>query len=385
VATRSLLHFSAQSRSPHNPKNRLVQPVQNKAIRRFFNNDALIERFDKWLQVCGKTVNTREVYVLAARQFAKSLSDKPVTAATKADVSAFLATLHSNGLSPSSMQTKLDSLRIFLDFLALGGQVRVSVPRFVTRRKLPTRLPPVKLEEEIERFITAAHNLRDRAIIELGYASGLRVNELAMLRVEDVNLQAGSLVVRHGKGGDDRLALFGRKAAEALTEYLGDRQTGRVFRSEPRQQRGGVFRDRYGTWWGQWRERDGSGKLVMRSVRLGDYEIRTREQAHEMLTKFLANKLQDNHRGSPRSLTARSIHRIIVAIAKRAGIEGMHPHVLRHSCATHCLDNGMDIRHVQELLGHKSLVATAKYLHVSTARMREVHAKCHPHGGQNES
>src|SRR5262249_23700389 len=160
---------------------------------------------------------------------------------------------------------------------------------------------------------------------------------LAMLRVEDLNPKARSLVVRQGKGGDDRIALFGREAAEALAEYLGDRQTGRVFLSEPRQQRGGVTRGRGGDWWGQWAERDDTGKLVKRSVRLGDYDIPNRERAREALSTFLAGRIPNNRQTAPDSLTARSIHRIILEIAKRAGVEGMHPHVLRHSMATHCL------------------------------------------------
>jgi integrase/recombinase XerC len=383
MASSSLLHFSTQFKSVLNPKKQIgVRPVPNKSIRRVFSNEQLIERFGKWLEVCGKAANTRLVYILAARQFTKFISGKPITAVMKSDVSAFLATLYSNGLSPFSMQTKLDSLRVFFDFLALGGLVSASAPRFIARRKLPTRLPEVISEEEIERLIAAAHKPRDKAIIELKYASGLRVNELAMLRVPDVNLKALSVVVRQGKGGDDRLALFGRKAAEALREYLGQRQTGRVFLSEPQQQRGGITRGKGGDWWGQWRERDATGKLVMRSVRLGNYDIPNRERAREALSSLLAGRIATNYRRSPESLTARSIHRIIVAIAKRAGIEVMHPHVLRHSMATHCLNRGMNIRVVQELLGHKSLMATQKYLHVSTQRIQEVHAKFHPHGGQ---
>ena len=106
------------------------------AIRRIFNNEQLIERFEKWLLICGKSRNTRINYALGVRQFGRFL-DKPLTAATKDDVKAFIATLYAKRMAPSTIQMRLDTLRVFFDCLALGGQVRVSVPRFVTRRKLP--------------------------------------------------------------------------------------------------------------------------------------------------------------------------------------------------------------------------------------------------------
>jgi site-specific recombinase XerD len=202
------------------------------------------------------------------------------------------------------------------------------------------------------------------------------VSELAHLRVEDVNLNAGSLIVRRGKGGDDRIALFGRPAAAALREYLEGRKVGPLFVSETTKQRGGVTRGKYGDWWGQWRE---GGKL--RSIRLGDYEIPTKERARQALDAFLLNNLPGLPRKAPSGgLTARSIYRIVVQAAKRAGITGVHPHCLRHSCATHCLNHGMDIRFVQELLGHTSLMATQKYLHLATANLQKVHAKFFPRG-----
>ena len=349
---------------------------ESKSIRRIFDNSQIIERFDKWLLICGKAANTRLSYVLAAKRFAAFLVNKPLTLATKEDVRDFVGSLYVKGLAASTIQARMDALRVLGDCLQLGGLVRASVPRAILRRKIPKHLPHAISEEEIKRLIGAARIPRDLAILELGYASGLRVNELANLRVEDVNLKARSLTVRQGKGGNDRIALFGRPAAEALRDYIGERFTGRLFLSQPRHQRGGITRDKCAAWWGQWRERDDNGKLVMRSIRLGDYDIPTRERAREALSSFLASRMPRNsHRYHRESLTARTIYRIIVSAAKRAGIVGVHPHILRHSCATHCLDHGMDIRHVQELLGHTSLMATQKYLHVSTANLKQVHTK----------
>ena len=364
------------ARAARLPSSRPMQPGRP-ACRRVFTNTQLLERFDQWLEVCGSSPLTRTSYVTAGKQFATYLAGKPFTGVTTADVRGFIGQLYSRNLQPSTMAGRLFALRSLFDFLQVGGQVLTSAPRYIQTRKLPKRLPHAKSEEEIERLINAAETRRDRAILELLYASGLRVSELAHLRVEDVNLTARSLIVRQGKGGKDRIGLFGRKAAEALAAYLGNRATGPLFVRERRKQRGGITRDRYGAWWGQWREADRNGKRVMRSVRLGDYELSTRERARQALSAFLRSKLPPSGPDAPSNgLLTRSIYRIVVNAGKRAGVAGVHPHTLRHSMATHMLNRGVDIRFVQELLGHTSLAATQKYLHVAIERLQEVHRRC---------
>lgn len=354
----------------------LVRPQKNRssyAVRRIFNNDQLIERFGKWLLVIGKSENTRICYTWAARRFAKFLVDKPLTAATKEDVRAFVAFLHARGLAAATMQLQMDALRVLGDCFCLAGLARASVPRSIVRRKLPKRLFKAKSEEEIERLIDAAKTPRDRAIIELGYASGLRVSELAHLRVEDVNFRARSLIVRQGKLGD-YIGLFGRKAAEALAAYLGNRQTGPLFARE--KQHGGVWKGRGHIWYGQWRETLADGKRVARTVRLGDYELPTKDRARLALDEFLKrrNKLPDDISSTTPGLTSRQIQRIVAKAAKRAGIPGVHPHTLRHSMATHMLNRGTDISFIQRLLGHTSM-GTQKYLHLATVDLIRVHTK----------
>ena len=172
-------------------------------------------------------------------------------------------------------------------------------------------LPRVMSEEEIKQIIAAARTPRDRAILELGYGSGLRVNELANLRIEDVNVKCQSLIVR--------------------------------------------------------------------TVRLGDYELPTRERARAALDAYLTNTLP-RRKPDTKGMGKKGIYRVIVAAAKRAGLTGVHPHTLRHSMATHCLNHGMEIRHIQELLGYTSLVATQKYLHLSPVNLKRVHAKFFPRG-----
>lgn len=292
----------------------LAKPVlptsSSQPLRRCsFQNEVLIEKFDRYLLALNYSVCTRSRYGACAKQFSAFLGDRNLVTATACDLREFLASLFARNLHPSTRANALYALRTFYDFLELGGQVGASAPRAVRAPKLPTRLPHAKSEEEIKRLIDAAQPPRDRALLELAYASGLRVSELAHLRCEDVNFDARSLVVRRGKGDKDRVALFGAKAADALHIYIGDRRSGPVF-----------------------------------------------------------------------GITSRSIGRVVAKIAKRACIAGIHPHVFRSSMATHLLNRGADIRFVQELLGHTSLIATQKYLAVATSRLSQVHLKCHPRG-----
>jgi site-specific recombinase XerD len=309
----------------------------NSSLRRIFNNNQLIERYDRWLQVIGKRPNTRQAYCLAVKQFAQVL-DKPLLAADKHDVRAFLSHLMTRNMGSGTRAARLFALRSFYDFLQLGEQVKFSVPRYILITKVSKRLPHAKTEEEIERLIAAAENPRDLAILELGYASGLRVSELHNLRVEDINMKSRTLIVREGKGGDDRIGLFGRKAAAALVAYIQERTSGPLFLpSEERlfpQQHGGVTCDSYGTWWGRWRETI-NGKRVMKSVRLGDdFEITTRERAREAIEAFLADKLPKERPSIPMAdwppLSVKGIYRVIKNAARRAGIQGVYPHILRH-------------------------------------------------------
>lgn len=345
---------------------------QSYAVRRVFDNNQLIERFGKWLLAIGKSENTRINYLNSARQFAKFLVDKPLTAATRDDVRAFVAVLHARGLAPTTMQARMDALRVLGDCFCLAGLARASVPRSIVRRKLPNRLFKVISERDVNRIIRAAKTPREIAVIEFAYAAGLRISELANLQIKDLNFKARTATIREGKLGD-YLVIFGRPAAKALAAYLEGRQTGPVF--IPEQPQGGVWKDRWHIWYGQWRETLSDGKRVMRTVRLGDYDLPTKERARLALSSFLNRRPPDKRPAKRiRALSTKSIYRIIVKVARRAGIK-LHPHMLRHSMATHCLNRGMDICSVSALLGHRSIVGTQKYLQLATTDLKRVHRK----------
>lgn len=362
-------------------------PNPSKKRRQTYSNEQLIERFDTFLLVSGKAERTRVAYGEALRQFDRFLGGQGLTTVKTLDIRGFLGHLRGRNFGQATIAGRRFALKVFYyRFLEFGRGLDITVPRVPSSLKPPQS----KTEAEIERLISAANNPRDRAILELAYASGLRVAELANLRVEDLSLEALSLTARQGKGGNDRIAPIGRKAVRALREYLDGRTIGFVFQPQPRRGTTGVWRDRWGTWRGAWRERTAADKVVMRTVRLGDYELPTREHARKALTQFLAGNPdvgfgQASYKEIPaskRRLSTRQIFRTVVAIAKRAGIEGVHPHVLRHSCATHCVNRGMDILSLAQILGHASPVATQRYVHMDFADLKRIHAKCFDADGE---
>lgn len=354
--------------------------------RAAYTNEQLIEQFDTFLLVSGKAERTRLAYKEALRQFDRFLKGQGLTTVKTLDVRAFFGHLRLRNMQPGTIAARRFALKVFYyRYLEFDRRLDFAVPRVAATLKPP----PSKTETEIERLIAAADNPRDRSIIEVGYASGLRVAELANLRVEDLSLEAESLTARQGKGGNDRVAYVGTKAVRALREYLDGRTTGFVFQPRSRTGTISVWRDRWGTWRGAWRERTADGKVIVRTVRLGDYELPTRKLAREALEAFLAGKPdvgfgRATYKEIPDAkcrLSTRQLFRIVVAIAKRAGIEGVHPHVLRHSVATHCVKRGMDILSLQQILGHASPVTTQKYVHLDFADLKRIHTKCHPHAG----
>ena len=250
------------------------------------------------------------------------------TAAEETDVLAvrsYLAHLRSRGLSRTSIGRHLSALRTFFGFLSREGRAAFNPARAVATPRAEKTLPRTLSVDEAAAVVEAPEGdeelpARDRALLELLYATGLRVSELVALDLPDVDLPSRQLRTL-GKGKKERIVPFGEKASKALREYLKERP-------QPK--------------------------------RRADAD-----------TLFL------NARGG--RLTDRSVRRILDRALRLAGVtRHASPHALRHSFATHLLAAGADLRSIQELLGHSSLSTTQKYTHLDAERLIEVYRKSHP-------
>lgn len=246
---------------------------------------------------------------------------------TVLDLRGYVAALHESGYSPATIARRLASLRSFFRFGQREGWTETNPAKALRNPRKGRSLPHFLSAEDIGRLLQAPPagqpmGLRDRAILETAYSAGLRVSEVVGLCDGDLDFQAGIVRVR-GKGRRERLAPIGSYAATALGRWLHMR---RLSPREPTGPTAPVFVNKFG-----------------------------------------------------RRLTTRSVARMLEKYLRLTGLDRRTtPHSLRHSFATHLLDRGADIRSVQELLGHKSLVTTQIYTHVSTAALREVYEKAHP-------
>jgi integrase/recombinase XerD len=258
---------------------------------------------------------------------------------TEDDVVAYVHDLRDSGKAPSSVARALVAVRSLHRYLALEGLAPTDPAADVEVPRVPQGLPKALTEAEVEALIGAVAGddpvaRRDRAMLEVLYGSGLRISELVGLSLGDVDLDAGLLRVL-GKGDKERVVPLGRMATAAL-----DAWTGPGGRTELEPER--------------W-------------ARRGDAEA-----------LFL------NQRGG--RLSRQGAWAIVRRYGDRAGLgERLTPHVLRHSCATHMLDHGADIRTVQELLGHASISTTQIYTKVSTERLWQVYEQAHPRARRRRS
>jgi integrase/recombinase XerC len=265
----------------------------------------------------------------------------------------FLGDLHKRGRSRASAARKLAAARTFLRYLRREGLIDDDPGALVATPKRDVRMPAHLSEDEMSALIESpagdtalAH--RDRAILELFYASGLRLSELAGLDVDDVNLSAKMVRVL-GKGGKERIVPFNSSAAKAVREYLKDRDA--LVRQGPAR----VGPDRSA----------GDVRLPLDGPRGRQADRRRRDP------------LFVNYRGG--RLTVRSVDRLVRRyVAASSTRMGISPHALRHSFATHLLQRGADLRVIQELLGHARLSTTQRYTHVNSAQLLEVYRKSHP-------
>jgi len=261
--------------------------------------------------------------------FFSYLKSKKISSLNEVDkqvLRGYLSHLMKEGFARVSISRKLSAIRSFYRYLLREELVATSPIADTSSPKLDKRLPKFLTLEEAVRLLEApdsstALGQRDRALMELLYASGLRVSELVSLDLEQINLETNEIRV-WGKGAKERMVLMGKPAAAALASYLSQ--------GRPR-----------------------------------------------LLGKKKGYALFLNRDGG--RLTERSIQRILRKYTRVAGIKKrVHPHLLRHTFATHLLDGGADLRVVQELLGHASLVSTQIYTHVTQSRARKVYLSAHP-------
>jgi integrase/recombinase XerC len=263
-------------------------------------------------------------------------------------IRSFLAAVHGARQSRSTAARKLAAIRTFLKYLRREELIEEDAGSLVSTPKRDVRMPTHLSEDAMSRLIESADGSdplgrRDRAILELFYASGLRLSELAGLDMDDVNLSARMVRVL-GKGGKERLVPFNAVTGKALREYLGDREA----------------------------LRNGPAKAGHHAR--GE---RAKPGRASAFRRTQADPVFVNYRGG--RLTSRSIDRIVrrYVAAAQAG-EGISPHALRHSFATHLLQRGADLRAIQELLGHSRLSTTQRYTHVNAAQLLDVYKKAHP-------
>lgn len=292
--------------------------------------DELIQEYLNYIAVeRGLAKNTIAAYARDLRQFAAYMQEQGVDGAGAVNphtIVDYLNALQKKKMGPASIARKLAAVKSFCHYAYRERHVRLDPSVTIDSPKLPQRLPKVLSPAEIERLLeqpgtACPASLRDKAMLELLYATGLRVSELVSLTLPDLNLEMGYIRC-FGKGSKERIVPLGQMADAALRRYL---------------------------------ER-GRPHIVKRAAEA---------------TVFL------NHHG--RRMTRQGFWLIIRAAAKSAGIERtVTPHMLRHSFATHLLDHGADLRAVQEMLGHADISTTQIYTHVTKARLKEVYDKTHP-------
>jgi integrase/recombinase XerC len=262
-------------------------------------------------------------------------------------VRAFLALLHRRGAGKSTARRKLSAIKSFVGWLRAERIIEEEcAEKIVTIKppKIPETLPDVPSPEEMTILLDGgdfptAFPERDRLLLELMYGAGLRVSEAAQIRLEDLRPEQNAILINgkggpYGKSAKFRLVPLNPKSRVALAAYLAERN--RVLNKKKTETTALFFRVR--------------GRL-----------------AH---TKCA---------GSTVPINVRSVHRMLLHMTKVRGLPAMHPHLLRHACATHMLDNGCPLDVISHLLGHDSLDVTAHYAQVSTRLMMTTYNQAHPH------
>jgi site-specific recombinase XerD len=360
----------------------------------------------------GYSEATQRSYRFALKNFFNFFKGIDIRTIRPAEIRQWLHWLQSRGASPKTLNVRLSAIRAFLDRAVLHGFVGINVARQLRRRQLQRSLPKFLTQPEMVRLIEAAQNKRDRALLETMYATGARAAELRGMRVENLNRGERTIKVL-SKGQKERLMILGTKALGAIDAYLRGRETGPLFatRDDGRERRqrllrvpqtrpapqGGLSIDRRDkTWMCWWRETrvlpGGKTKRILRGKTVGSLKkFPTRELAQFAMRRVLARIPHALDPAPPRAprpipppkelrpLSYTHVRQILRDTGARAGLPGLYPHVIRQSFATHLLENGADLRSIQELLGHVAITTTQIYTHCSMTHLRSTLERCHPH------
>jgi integrase/recombinase XerC len=294
----------------------------------------LIEAFRRYLAAeRGLSDHTVKAYCSDLRQFVRFMKmlglGGKLSHVTRSDVRTYLAHLHGSSTSGRTLGRKLASLRSFFSWLGRETSEKADPTAILQRPKERRDLPRALTEEETAILVESpgsdpGTSLRDRLILEMLYGTGMRAAEIVRIDMEDLDTRSG-LVRVTGKGGKERLIPLGSTVVSILEEYIAER------------------RRNVGSW---------GGPLIQ-------------------------------GRGKDGRMSTRTVQRIVSNWAHRSGLSGVHPHMLRHTFATHLLNRGAEIRAVQELLGHASLATTQIYTHLTIDRLREAYLQAHPHAGED--
>jgi integrase/recombinase XerD len=282
----------------------------------------------------GLAANTRDAYAADLTRFAAHLQQRglnQMNAVQRQHVTEYLMEQRKRGLTARSVARHLAAIRMFCRFLYREKMLANDITQLVDTPKLWRSLPHTLGYDEVDRLLNAPATgtklgLRDKAMFELMYATGLRVSEAGALKLNELNLEAGFLRTT-GKGGKERIVPVGKQATEWMQRYIRE------------------ARPRFG---------------------------KTPPTCGEI---FLSS------RGAP--LSRKTIWHLIKKYSRDAGItQNITPHTLRHSFATHLLENGGDLRVIQEMLGHADIATTQIYTHVDQRRLKDAHYRYHPRSGR---
>ena len=264
------------------------------------------------------------------------------------DIRAYLGTLYDRGLSKASAARALAAIRSWFRWLARTGRLEQNAASLVATPKLPKHLPRVPSIEQMNRVVdsvagdAASWPTRDTAILELLYGCGIRNAELTGLNLEDIHWANEAILIR-GKGQKQRYVPLGDAAAQALRAYLAERAA----RLTAASAEGNEIK---------------TGKGIVTTALFLNLQLRGLRKP-----------------GGDARLTTRSIGRIVKRIAILRGLSAdVHPHTLRHAFGTHLLEEGADLRAIQELLGHERLSTTQRYTQLTTAQLTVVYDRTHP-------